>query len=203
MSTLEELTRHYHHLEAIRNETRKQARLIEADLNRNAQNQVDLYSLLAIVNKATVLIQNLFKGKVEHLITLALKGVFPRPVDFGLDFVQRQSRTDAIPYVTERGQKRNNVKDDVGGSLLDIVSFGLKIILWSMENPRSRNTLVLDEPMKWLGRYRTRAAQMMKEVSELLGLQLIVVTHDPEIMEVGDVSFLVEHDGVKSVVKRK
>ena len=91
-------------------------------------------------------------------------------------------------------------KDDEGGGLIDVISFALRVVLHSLETPQSRNVLVLDEPLKWTGKLMSKAGQMIKEISNRLGLQVILVTHEPELSEIADRSFFVEQvDGISNV----
>jgi len=54
--------------------------------------------------------------------------------------------------------------------------------------------------MKNMGDLVSLGGKMLKEISKKLGIQLIVITHDQELMEFGDTSYLFTYkDGITDV----
>lgn len=79
----------------------------------------------------------------------------------------------------------------------------LRIASWSMERPRTRNVIILDEPFKFLSEnYQDQASSMLKELSSRLGLQFIIVTHEPILASYADRTFEVRVRKGKSKVKQ-
>ena len=153
--------------------------------------------ILAEIAKET---QKNFQVKVESLVTSAIRAVFEeRPFQFKLIFEQKRNKFECKPVVVENGVEYEP-KDELGGGIIDLISFSFRVVLWHLENPRSRNVFVLDEPMKFVGKgdLLMRAGHMIKEISHRLGFQIIMVTHEPELAEIADKAWSVEHDGVKS-----
>ena len=90
-----------------------------------------------------------------------------------------------------------------GVGAVDIASFDLRIASWSMQRPHTRNVIILDEPMKCLSaEYQERASQMIKEVSEKLGLQIIMITHSETLATSADRTFKVSMKNGRSIVKK-
>ena len=154
--------------------------------------------VLTEVAKAT---QERFKERVESLTTMAIQSVFDRPFKFILEFERKRNKLECRPIVME-GDNEHVPKDDMGGGIIDVISFALRVVLWSLQQPKSRNTLILDEPMKYVGKgdLLDRAGVMLREISHKLGIQLILVTHEPLLAEIADVAYSVEHKNGKSVV---
>jgi len=142
--------------------------------------------------------QRRFQDKVEGLVTVAIRSVFDRPFEFHLEFERKRNRMECKPFISEGNKIYDDPEYDVGGGILDIISFAFRIVLWSLQTPRSRNVIVLDEPMKNMGKLIQLGGRVLKEISHKLGLQLIIVTHDEELIEIGDKVFRFAHDGVKS-----
>ena len=72
----------------------------------------------------------------------------------------------------------------------DVLAFALRLVAWSLG--KSENTLILDEPGKGVSKeYRPMLIGMISGLSSQLGLQTIIVTHDPDIMEMADRTFRV------------
>lgn len=160
-----------------------------------------------VLTEVARLTQERFKGRVESLVTMAIKAVFDRPFGFELVFERKRNKMECKPIVYEilEGGGRveyDDPKEDVGGSLIDVISFALRVVLWSLERPRRRSVIILDEPMKNMGKLTFLGGQMLKEVSRGLGFQLIIVTHDKRLARVADSVYLVKHNGVFSEVKK-
>ena len=142
-----------------------------------------------LLAEASKLTQLRVKKKIESLVTMAVRSVFDKDYRFICEFEIKRNKSE-VSLMLQEGSKEPYVpKEDQGGGLIDVVSLALRVVLWSMEKPRSRNTFILDEPGKWTGRFVGRFGQVLKELSEKLGIQMIVVTHDPELLEVADRSW--------------
>jgi len=153
-----------------------------------------------LMSEASRLTQIRVKERIEGLVTLAIRSVFDRDYHFILNIEIKRNKSEIQLLVQEGGKEPYVPKDDQGGGILDVISYALRVVLWSLENPRSRPLFILDEPMKWTGVLITRAGRMIKEISEKLGIQVLMVTHDPELMEVGDRVWRVEFADGRSVV---
>lgn len=155
-----------------------------------------------ILSEASRATQEQFKAYVEGLVTLAIQSVFPNEnYKFVVDFVLQNNRSN-INLLVQQGDKDPYIpEDEQGGGLLDIISFALRIVLWSLEKPRRRNVIIMDEPFRWTGNLTEKAADMMKEISEKLGIQIIIVTHDDRLKEIADKSWMVQRtDGSPSTI---
>lgn len=155
-------------------------------------NMVEARNIIAEASRIT---QEQFKEFVESLITLAIQSVFPdKDYKFIVDFVLQANRSQIFLMVQQGDKEPYLPEDEQGGCLLDIISFALRIVLWSLEKPRSRNVLIFDEPFRWTGALTEKAANMMKEISGKLDIQIIMVTHDERLSEVADRSWHVTRD---------
>ena len=98
-----------------------------------------------------------------------------------MDFEIKRSQTEAQCWFVRNGE-RIRPMDAAGGGAVDIASFALRVTLWSLG--KTAPVIVLDEPVKFVSRdLQSRAGLMMRELSERLGLQFIIVSHDPDIIE--------------------
>jgi ABC-type glutathione transport system ATPase component len=74
--------------------------------------------------------------------------------------------------------------------------------VWAMAEPRTAPVFLLDEPSKFLSvDLQPKFGQMLRELSDLLGVQFVVVTHSPEVAESADRAYNVDKDGAASAVK--
>ena len=153
-----------------------------------------------VLSEVVRITQENFTGKIESLVTMAIKAVYDnKDYKFKLSLERKRNKMECRAYVDDNGEELD-LEEDMGGGLLDVVSFALRVVLWSFQKPRSRNIFILDEPMKWTGELVTKAGFMMKEISERLKIQMLIVTHDDALIEIGDKVWRVVNDGVRSIV---
>lgn len=165
----------------------------------NYSNLVTARVVLVEVSRQT---QAHLKAIIENLVNLCLESVFSdRKFEFKADFQIKRNKMECEFLVHENGHEFSP-KDEMGGSILDIISFALRIILWSLENPRSRNVIILDEPFRFAGKLITKAVQMVKELSSKLGIQFIINTHNDELIDIADRSWHVVNIQGKSTVRQ-
>jgi len=147
-----------------------------------------------IINKSLDITHARIKARIDGLLTLAINSVFDRPFSFDLRIEKKYNRIVCTPVIKE-GEEEYIPKDAMGGGIIDIISFAFRVVLWSLEHPRSRNVFVLDEPMKFVGKgdMLIRAGNILKELSHRLGFQLIIVTHEKELGDIADRAYLIEH----------
>ena len=130
---------------------------------------------------------------ISDITSLALEAVFEDPYELVAEFVQRRNKTECDLYFSRRGSRVDPV-DASGGGAVDVAALALRIAAWSMQNPKRRNVIILDEPMKFLDTQTDRlekASMMLKELSERLGLQFIIVTHEDILTQYADQVFRV------------
>lgn len=162
----------------------------------------DLVEARTIISEASRITQQQFKLLVEELVTSAIQSVFTnKDYRFVMEFVLQNNRPQINLLVQDGDNEPYVPKDEQGGGLLDIISFALRVVLWSLEKPRSRNVLIMDEPFRWTGNLTESAANMMKEISKKLNLQIIMVTHDERLMEIADKSWVCKKEKEISIIK--
>jgi len=157
-----------------------------------------------VLSEATKLTQQKFSGYLESLVTKALTAVFDRPFRFIVDFQLKRNKSECYFYVQDGDKDPEVPKTEMGGGCLDVISVALRIALWSLQKPRSCDVLILDEPMKFVGKglLLNNAVKMLKEISHKLGFQLIIVTHEiAALSEIADKTFIVTHNGIHSIVE--
>ena len=140
--------------------------------------------------------QRALQFHISDITSLALEAVFDDPYELVAEFVQRRNKTECDLYFSRRGSRVDPL-DASGGGAVDVASFALRIAAWSMQTPKRRNTIILDEPMKFLDTQTDRlerASMMLKELSKRLGLQFLVVTHEDTLTEHADRVFQVKQN---------
>jgi ABC-type cobalamin/Fe3+-siderophores transport system ATPase subunit len=155
----------------------------KTELSAKMDNLLKARSVVQIVAEQT---QKKLEYHISNLVSMALASVFPEPYIFNLRFVQKRNKTEAELVFTKNGNETDDILNSGGGGVADIASIALRISLWSIK--KTRPTLILDESLKFLHspEYQEKASQMLKEVSEKLGLQIIMVSDQRNILEYAD-----------------
>lgn len=155
-----------------------------------------------IIREVGIKTQEQLQFHISDITSLALEAVFPDPYKLEIEFVQRRNKTECDLFFSRNGVKVDPLSAS-GGGVVDIASFALRIASWSLCNPRLRNTIILDEPMRFVSKeYREGTSQMLKEVSQKLGIQFIIVTHDPVLSTYADRTFEVSMPNKKRKISK-
>lgn len=170
----------------------KQLNNCQINIKNLESNIQDFIQARNIVSEAARITQKQFKVFVEELTTLAIQSIFPdRDYKFLVNFELKNNRSQIDLLVQQGNKDPYSPSEEQGGGMLDVISFALRVILWSLEKPKSRATLIFDEPFRFCGALTVTAANFMKEVSRKLGIQMIMVTHDEVLAEIADKSWKV------------
>ena len=97
-----------------------------------------------VMTEVARITQEKFKDRIETLVTMAIQAVFDRPFYFIVNSTINRNKTECQLLVKEGIDAEPFVpKDEMGGGLLDVISLALRVVLWSMERPRSNNVFLL------------------------------------------------------------
>jgi len=154
------------------------------------------------IAKVIQLTQFKIKKSIEKIVTLAIRSVFYRPYTFHLTMKQIRNQIEYIPSVREKGRIRDP-KTEMGGGMMDVIAIAFRIVLWSIEVPRSRALIILDQPFPNCGSLIVRTAAMAKELSQELKIQMLIITHEKKLAQIADRTWEIMNDGIKSVIHRK
>lgn len=164
---------------------------LEKDIRKGKIKLRRIETAQTIVQTVAQQTQEKLQYHISELVSLALGTVFPDPYQLQLEFVIKRGKTEADLYLIKNGEKYHPLSS-AGGGVVDITSFALRIALWSLRPPRTRNTLILDEPFRFLSRnLQPKAGEMLKQISERLGIQIIMVSHNEDVIESADKVFQV------------
>ncbi|MBN2570521.1 MAG: hypothetical protein JXA68_00215 [Ignavibacteriales bacterium] len=174
-------------------ETKSQLR----DFKRNLYRHERAREIVWEVGLAT---QQQLQFHISDITTLALEAVFDDPYELLVEFVKRRNNAECDLLFSRDGDKIDPISAS-GGGAVDVASFALRIAAWSMQTPKTRNTIILDEPLRFLSADKQeRASQMIKELSMKLGLQFIIVTHEETLTQFADKVFNVKiRNGISQV----
>ena len=156
------------------------------DKKRDLVRHEQAREVIRIVGLST---QSQLQFHISDIVSMALDAVFPDPYQMKVEFVQRRNKTECdLSFV--RGGMQIDPMTASGVGTVDVATFALRIASWTMMRPRTRNTIILDEPMRFLSaEYQERASVMIKEISQKLGIQFIIITHEQVLTTFADKIF--------------
>jgi len=158
---------------------------------------------LTIVKEVGRKTQEKLQFHISDITSLALDAVMPEdPYKLTMEFVDRRDKNECDLRFERQGNLMKPL-DSSGVGAIDVASFALRIAAWSIQFPKSRPVIILDEPFKFLDKSKHgRASEMLKELSLKLGLQFIIVTHEEGLTENADRIFKVSNTKRTSKVEQ-
>jgi hypothetical protein len=132
--------------------------------------------------------QTELKSLTESTVTLALQSVYGLKYKFVVEFsYDKRDQLEVAFFVDKNGLKLEPRKDTMGYGVVDICSFSLRMVMWMLSNPQTAPLIVLDEPFKNASPgFISMISEMVKQVSDMLGVQFIISTHIDGMIERAD-----------------
>lgn len=166
--------------------------LLKTEIDQSTVSLKEHEQAREIIKEVGLKTQSQLQVYISDIATLALNAVFDDPYELKVEFVQRRNKTECDIYFVRDGNRIDPLGAS-GGGAVDIASFALRIASWSMTTPHTRNTIVLDEPLRFLSAgLQERASTMLKEISEKLGIQFILISHNETLASFADKTFEVK-----------
>ena len=174
------LDKHKGHVDTLT----RQLKSKEGQLVTTKQEIIDVEEATVFIQEVAMATQGLLKIQIEDVVSLALESVLEDPYTFELEFVRSGSKTECNLWFVRDGERMNPV-DDTGGGAVDLAAFAIRVALRSIG--ATDNVLVFDEPFKFVSyNYRESVAELIQKLSNKLGLQIIMVTHEPSLVQHSD-----------------
>ena len=142
------------------------------------------------------------KIRIEEIVTSALTVVFGKDYKFRLSLEVRSNRPEVDYWLESEGivTQLKPPDYDRGGGVADVVSLALRLAVTELSEVRG--PVFLDEVGKHVSaEYAPNVAYFLKEYSGNFGRQMILITHNEALAEIGEVSLAVSQTNGKSVVK--
>jgi len=188
-------------LNGERNQLKSQIKEYKLEIRSLTFQRDNLEKAREIVREVGLQTQKQLQFHISDITSMALSAVFDDPYELKVDFVQRRNKTECDLLFVRDGKEIDPLEAS-GYGAVDVAAFALRVASWAMQQPRTRNTIILDEPMRFLSEDRQMyASQMLKELSERLGIQFIVVTHEEVLSQYADKTFQVSIKDKVSQIK--
>ena len=158
-----------------------------------------LEKIRSVFQEAGTRTQQRIENHISQIVSTALASVWNDPYEFELEFVIKRGKTEANLWFVRNDNKMHPMGNS-GGGAIDIASMALRIAAWSL-NKNTRPIMILDEPFKNLSEnLQPAASDMLKMLSEKLGLQIVIVSHIQELVNGADKQIEIQRKNGRSVL---
>lgn len=121
-------------------------------------------------------VQEVVHRQISGVVSQCLRFVFEDPYAFRIEFERKRGRTEAKLVFAREGIELSDPLREVGGGVVDVAAFALRLACLVKANPPVRRMLVLDEPFSKLRGYenRQRIRDMVRSLADELDVQFIM-----------------------------
>lgn len=183
--------------------------LLEQQRDNAVMRRLEAQQQLEVFDKVQILLQKTSdyarkqaKNRIEEIVTSALSVVFGKDYVFTVDLQVRSNRPEVDYYLTSEGVTTQLKPPDYdrGGGVADVVSLALRLAVGELQG--IQGPLLLDEIGKHVSaEYAPNVAYFLREYSQKFSRQIVLITHNEALAEVGEVSLNVTQRNGKSEVK--
>jgi DNA repair exonuclease SbcCD ATPase subunit len=161
----------------------------EAD-KLKAEKEIGTFDLVQILlDKTSAYARAQAKGQIEDTVSDALNVVFGGAHRFIIQLETRSNRPE-VDYFLDNGETITQlVKPDYdnGGGYVDVITTALRLAIAELEG--APGPLLMDEVGKHIdAEHSGNMAYFLKEYAKTFGRQIILITHNKKLAEVGDLN---------------
>lgn len=175
-------------LDAFRDEIKS----LENDKEKLDEEIVDYNDISDIFRQLSVELKSDLKDLIEGLTTKALQSIWQdKEIEFKLKFEEKRNQIETNFVIQEGEYKSENILQENGGGVADVVSFMIRIVIHQFYTPDLPNILILDEPFKHVSGedYLNRLGEFIKELSREMDFQFFINSHQQSLIEYSDKVF--------------
>lgn len=165
-----------------------------AEIKKLKESYEDLLTARTVIQAASKRTQDRLVTRLEKTVTAALRSIpFKDTYDFKIEFVTRRNVSEC-DLLFEKGGKQMHPLDSSGYGAVDVASFALRVAYLGLQDG-VRKTLILDEPFKNVSKdLHGLVAELVHELSEKHGVQIIMSTHEKDLISGADRIFLFDKE---------
>lgn len=195
--------------QAIGQRTYIEEKLVDVEKNiENINEKIDLYSnVVLLLQKTATYAREQAKFQIEDMVTKCLQYVFEKDIEFVINFQELRNNPNAEFFISSifDGEKiLTDPQSSHGGGVVDVLSLALRTAFLELQDPPFEGPLILDEPGKHVSSdYIFNLGEFIQQSTLSFDRQVIMVTHNDHLAQMGDRTYLVDIRGGKSLVRLK
>jgi DNA repair exonuclease SbcCD ATPase subunit len=173
----------------------------EKDLEETIEGKENTTKARKVIQLVGEKLQEEVAQYLSNLVTMALKAVSSDFPEFKARMISKRNQIECELFFVEKGNEEDPLSSSAGGCV-DVASFALRVAMWSLN--KNRPTLILDEPFRNVSPdLQSQVSDMIKLVSEELGIQIIMVSHADDINMAASKTFSCSKEHGISLVKEE
>jgi predicted ATP-dependent endonuclease of OLD family len=128
-----------------------------------------------------------FIGTVQAVVQRGLQSVFGPGIDFNIERGMYGKQPTMNFKIVTKDSGEQDLIDSHGGGLVTLAGLIVRVVVVRLLKHSQAQILFLDEPLAMLSaQYREPAAQLLRDLANDLGMQIVMVTHHDEFSEYAD-----------------
>ncbi|MDQ7789982.1 MAG: ATP-binding protein [Candidatus Desulforudaceae bacterium] len=176
----------------------------QADLAQ-ARSDIEVWEQVQILfSKTSEFARQQITAHIENIVTAALVAVFGEGLQFRINIGERGGQPTAEwQVVSQYGEHEvaNSPEDARGGGITDVVSLALRLALLELIRPRVEGPVLFDEPAKMVSKeYAGNLAYFLRQYAQKAGRQVVIITHNAQLADAADKTYLVRQTDGRSEV---
>ena len=175
--TLESLKAEIHRARVTR-DLLKEAVDARAQRLKEAVERIEAHEAVqALIQDTATETQESMRLHLTSTVQHCLDAIFPGTYTFKTEFEISRGKTSVSLSLEKDGYALEDLLNECGGTVVDIVAMALRVAVWTL-NPTD-NCIIGDEVGKHVSdEYKNIFWELIKGLSDTLGIQFICVTHD-------------------------
>ena len=176
---LSQLNKHLEQLKGSQKEKQKSLAGFTSRLSFAKKEKIRWERARELLKEIGLKTQQSLQFHMSNLTSMAMEAVFADPYAVKIEFVPRRNKTECDIFFM-RGNSQRDPMESTGLGTADIGGFALRVASWCIQKNKTRPILLLDEPYSHLKGVieNQNAIQMMQEISDKLGLQIISISDE-------------------------
>ena len=148
----------------------------QVELERINTSLGDIEEARTIAQRIAQTIQQQAHRRISQVVTRCLDGVFIDPYTFAIRFDTKRGKTEAVLTFERDGKTFDDPMNEIGGGVVDVASFALRLSVVMLARPPRRRILVLDEPFTNIRglENRRRMRKLLLRLATEMGFQFIL-----------------------------
>lgn len=140
-----------------------------------------------VIQDVSQALQQQAHTRIAAVVTKCLAAIFDEPYQFLIAFDRKRGKTEAVLKLKRGELILDEPLNEAGGGVIDVAAFALRLAALTLQRPRLRRLLVMDEPFKCIRgkRYRERVRHLLQALAAEFGMQFVIcVDHEayPQFM---------------------
>ena len=192
------------------NRWKGQKELLDRQWEMSVEKEYTEHTLMDTDNQALIILHELeetWRGKFESALAgvggQGLSAVFGEDIQVVIDSVIKRGVANLDMHLVTEGLE-TDIMGSKGGSVVNVFSTLLRFLFTLSNTPELRRILVLDEPFTHVSaEYRPALCDMLREMANRLGFQLLFSSHEEELVESADTAYVIVKDGKGTLERLK